>query len=54
MLGISYKALLYKVRAFGLDTDRVGKRSAKLAAPVKEKVESEADSELLAPAGRTR
>jgi len=31
LLGISYKALLYKVRQFGLDTDRAGRRSAKEA-----------------------
>jgi len=29
MLGISYKALLYKIRQFGLDSDRAGRAAKK-------------------------
>jgi hypothetical protein len=33
MLGISYKALLYKIRQFGLDSGRPARASSKKAAP---------------------
>ena len=49
MLGISYKALLYKVRQFGLDAGRVGRGSP---AKAKNNVTSEPASAALAPAGR--
>ncbi len=43
MLGISYKALLYKMRQFNLDSGRSSRASAKAAAAVKEPVAKEAD-----------
>src|SRR3979490_3426440 len=48
MLGISYKALLYKIRQFGLDSDRGGRGKAK------ETTSSGAAPATLAPVGRTR
>src|SRR5260370_606438 len=38
MLGISYKALLYKIRQFGLDPDRTGRGSGKEPALLKSRV----------------
>jgi DNA-binding NtrC family response regulator len=48
MLGISYKALLYKIRQFGLDSDRGGRGKAK------ETTSSGTAPASLAPVGRTR
>jgi two-component system response regulator AtoC len=52
MLGISYKALLYKVRQFGLDTDRSGRKSAKKGLKANDAAESEVVPAVLAPSGR--
>ena len=52
MLGISYKALLYKVRQFGLDTDRSGRKSAKETAKLKETDHPEMVPAGLSPGGR--
>src|SRR5271167_539701 len=52
MLGISYKALLYKIRQFGLDTGRAPRAGSKESAKVKEEVSPEPVSGSLAPAGR--
>ena len=52
MLGISYKALLYKVRQFGLDSGRAGRGASKTVS--KQKV-TDSDEQVpagLAPAGR--
>src|ERR1700694_4926466 len=54
MLGISYKALLYKIRQFGLDTDRGARGSAKETPKVKENVNSDPPPVSLSPAGRNR
>src|SRR5690348_15167909 len=53
MLGISYKALLYKIRQFGLDADRGGRTNSKDVSKVKENVTADAPVSL-APAGRNR
>lgn len=53
MLGISYKALLYKMRQFNLDSGRGSRAAAKAAAAVKEPVAKDtAKSEAPAPAVR--
>jgi two-component system, NtrC family, response regulator AtoC len=52
MLGISYKALLYKVRQFGLDTDHSGRKGAKESSKAKEPVDSTMVPAALAPGGR--
>ena len=52
MLGISYKALLYKVRQFGLDSGRVGRGTAKEIAKPKDGADTETVPAGLAPAGR--
>jgi hypothetical protein len=49
MLGISYKALLYKMRQFNLDSGRgsrsvAAKEAAKAAAAAKEKATKEVDT----------
>jgi hypothetical protein len=54
MLGISYKALLYKIRQFGLDSDRAGRVRVKETPKVKEKVNSDPPAVTLTPAGRNR
>jgi hypothetical protein len=54
MLGISYKALLYKIRQFGLDADRGTTGSPKEAPKGKESVDSDPPPISLAPAGRNR
>src|ERR1700724_808999 len=41
MLGISYKALLYKIRQFGLDSGRAGRTGTKAVAKVTENASSE-------------
>jgi DNA-binding NtrC family response regulator len=48
MLGISYKALLYKIRQFGLDSDRGGRGKSK------ETNSTGTSPASLAPAGRIR
>ena len=54
MLGISYKALLYKIRQFGLDADRGGRASSKDVSKAKESASSDPAPVALAPAGRNR
>jgi len=54
MLGISYKALLYKIRQFGLDADRGTRAGSKDVAKAKEIVNPDPASVSLAPAGRNR
>src|SRR6266446_3108162 len=54
MLGISYKALLYKIRQFGLDADRGGRAIPKEVSKPKESASSEPAPVALAPAGRNR
>src|SRR6266852_2178774 len=51
MLGISYKALLYKIRQFGLDTGRSGRGNSKAASNEKNAAKSDASPSSLAPAG---
>src|SRR5438270_3342030 len=41
MLGISYKALLYKIRQFGLDSDRAGRSRTKENTKAKENIDSD-------------
>src|SRR5271157_500880 len=52
MLGISYKALLYKVRQFGLDSGRAGRTSSKDASKTKDNPDANSIPTGLAPAGR--
>ena len=52
MLGISYKALLYKIRQFGLDPDRAGRASSKASRKGKRGAKPDPVPEGLAPAGR--
>ncbi len=53
LLGISYKALLYKIRQFGLDTGRAPRASSKANLPKEaEQPSPEPGGEPLAPAGR--
>ena len=57
MLSISYKALLYKIRQFGLDTGRsprVAKAAAKAPATPTEESGAESIPPTLAPAGKDR
>jgi two-component system response regulator AtoC len=54
MLGISYKALLYKIRQFGLDADRGGRAIPKDVSKAKESVSTEPAPVALTPAGRNR
>jgi hypothetical protein len=54
MLGISYKALLYKIRQYGLDADRAGRGSAKVTPKVKENADSDPPPASLAPVGGNR
>jgi hypothetical protein len=54
MLGISYKALLYKIRQFGLDTNHSPRGASKDAAKGKEPANAEPVPTGLAPAGRQR
>src|SRR6266852_3827653 len=51
MLGISYKALLYKIRQFGLDTGRAVRGNSKAASNEKNAAKSDASPSSLAPAG---
>src|ERR1700686_346526 len=52
MLGISYKALLYKVRQFGLDSGRASRSTPKVISKVKESPDSSSVPAGLTPAGR--
>jgi two-component system, NtrC family, response regulator AtoC len=52
MLGISYKALLYKIRQFGLDTGRAPRGNSRAAAKTKTALDVEAVPVSLAPASR--
>ena len=54
MLGISYKALLYKIRQFGLDTNHAPRGASKVKEAAKGKTAAIADPVPtgLAPAGR--
>src|SRR5260370_15472060 len=52
ILGISYKALLYKIRQFGLDTGRSGRGAAKEKANGAEGVKTNPTPGWLAPVGR--
>jgi two-component system response regulator AtoC len=53
LLGISYKALLYKIRQFGLDTGRAPRATSKASVPKEqEPANSDASGEQLAPAVR--
>jgi two-component system response regulator AtoC len=52
ILGISYKALLYKIRQFGLDTGRPGRGAAKEKANGAEGVKTNPTPGWLAPVGR--
>jgi two-component system, NtrC family, response regulator AtoC len=52
MLGISYKALLYKIRQFGLDTGRSGRGAAKEKANTPEGAKTNPVPGWLAPVGR--
>ena len=56
MLGISYKALLYKVRQFGLDSGRAGRGTAKETSKAKDAAKDTANPDpvpaSLSPAGR--
>jgi two-component system, NtrC family, response regulator AtoC len=52
MLGISYKALLYKVRQFGLDSGRAGRGGTKAGSKAKEGTTNESVPAGLSPAGR--
>jgi transcriptional regulator with PAS, ATPase and Fis domain len=52
LLGISYKALLYKARQFGLDSGRSGRGSSKEVTKAKEAADAEPAPPSLAPAGR--
>ena len=52
MLGISYKALLYKIRQFGLDTGRAPRSNSKAAAKAKSGLDGEVVPAILSPAGR--
>jgi len=52
ILGISYKALLYKIRQFGLDTGRSGRGAAKEKAKGLEGAKTDPQPGWLAPVGR--
>src|ERR1700686_477134 len=52
MLGISYKALLYKIRQFGLDSGRASRSTPKVISKVKESPDSSSVPAGLTPAGR--
>jgi two-component system, NtrC family, response regulator AtoC len=52
MLGISYKALLYKIRQFGLDTGRAGRGSSKEGANVKNDAVSDPAPVSVSPSRR--
>jgi hypothetical protein len=52
MLGISYKALLYKIRQFGLDTGRAPRANSKATAKARTVAEAEAVPVSLGPASR--
>ena len=52
MLGISYKALLYKVRQFGLDSGRAARGNSKEIAKGKDGANSDPVPAGLAPSGR--
>src|SRR5215472_4208184 len=52
MLGISYKALLYKIRQFGLDSGRPGRASSREIPKAKEEAVSEPIPAGLAPGNR--
>ena len=52
MLGISYKALLYKVRQFGLDAGRTGRTTSKETSKTKTGSDEDSIPAGLAPAGR--
>jgi len=52
MLGISYKALLYKVRQFGLDSGRTTRGSSKVTEKGKDSATPDAVPAGLAPSGR--
>jgi hypothetical protein len=52
MLGISYKALLYKVRQFGLDSGRAARGSSKEKSNAKGDAAADSAPAPLTPAGR--
>ncbi len=52
MLGISYKALLYKIRQFGLDSGRAPRGNSKTAPKAKEVPQDDTIPASLAPAGK--
>ena len=52
MLGISYKALLYKIRQFGLDSGRAPRANSKAAAKAKEVIHEDSMPASLSPAGK--